>query len=579
MIYDLPQSPARPQARFNGLLQWIERRHRIILTTMLLLFVAALFGGLTIKLQQWGQGYDQIDYQQSIWNTTQGRFLEITHYRHTDSLWGMDFIPAILLIVPFYALAPSALTLNFFQALCIGLGALPTYAIARDRFNSKAAGLGWAAIYLLYPSTWFVTMSAPWQPRTLAVPLLLGAFYFMQKVRRSPSPPTPLAHAGARGDNSMKNPVCPSPLVGEGLGAKKRGASRAWWGFMLCLLAALTTRTDASLCVLAFGLLAAIWRMGWRWALPPIIVAVAWFVISTNTLVPMFYRSDYVPQEIRGGADACADYSKNWPGKSPQLAYYCHLGSSTSEIIVTILTRPLKVAQIVFIQPKMLYLLLMLLPLLFLPLLAPDAALPALPILAMNLLTNRPFQYTVREQYQTLVIPGLIIAAIIGSARLWEWWNRRRNTSQSAGKQHLGSGLGALWAILGSWRVALVCFIVYVALINISYKNPVLTTLLYKEDPARVATMVQMANLVPPDAPLAVTSFLAPNMMPRRQIYYFPNSPSFPPLERAEYLFIDTRAAALETEEGRRVMAEVRNSGRWHILADKDELLLLKRVR
>ncbi|MDZ4721729.1 MAG: DUF2079 domain-containing protein, partial [Roseiflexaceae bacterium] len=179
MIYDLPQSPARPQARFNGLLQWIERRHRIILTTMLLLFVAALFGGLTIKLQQWGQGYDQIDYQQSIWNTTQGRFLEITHYRHTDSLWGMDFIPAILLIVPFYALAPSALTLNFFQALCIGLGALPTYAIARDRFNSKAAGLGWAAIYLLYPSTWFVTMSAPWQPRTLAVPLLLGAFYFM----------------------------------------------------------------------------------------------------------------------------------------------------------------------------------------------------------------------------------------------------------------------------------------------------------------------------------------------------------------------------------------------------------------
>jgi hypothetical protein len=364
---------------------------------------------------------------------------------------------------------------------------------------------------------------------------------------------------------------------------------------MLCLLAALTTRTDASLCVLAFGLLAAIWRMGWRWALPPIVVAVAWFVISTNLLVPMFYRSDYVPQEIRGGADACADYSKNWPGKSPQLAYYCHLGSSTSEIIVTILTRPLKVAQIVFIQPKMLYLLLMFLPLLFLPLLAPDALLPALPILAMNLLTNRPFQYTVREQYQTLVIPGLIIAAIVGSARLWQWWQQQR-IGQDSEQQRVGSRrsvlgarfsvpqfrsflvLGSWFSALGSWRVALVAMILFVALINISYKNPVLTTVLYREDPARVATMAQMAKLVPPDAALAVTSFLAPNMMPRREIFYFPNSPSFPPLERAEYLFIDTRAAALETEEGRNVMAEVRSSGAWQVLADKDELLLLKRV-
>jgi hypothetical protein len=302
-------------------------------------------------------------------------------------------------------------------------------------------------------------------------------------------------------------------------------------------------------------------------------------------LVPMFYRSDYVPQEIRGGADACADYSKNWPGKSPQLAYYCHLGSSTSEIIVTILTRPLKVAQIVFIQPKMLYLLLMFLPLLFLPLLAPDALLPALPILAMNLLTNRPFQYTVREQYQTLVIPGLIIAAIIGSARLLEWWQRRQRrpivqdsvpSERIAIRAYRLSVLGSVGAY--SYTRVLIAMILFVALINISYKNPVLTTLLYREDPARVATMAQMAKLVPPDAALAVTSFLAPNMMPRREIFYFPNSPSFPPLERAEYLFIDTRAAALETEEGRRVMADVRSSGAWQVLADKDELLLLKRV-
>jgi Predicted membrane protein (DUF2079) len=514
------------------ILPWVERRSRAALGLMTGLFVLALFAGLTLKLQGWGQGYDQIDYQQSIWNTTQGRFLEISHYRHTDHLWGMDFIPAILLIVPFYALLPSALTLNFFQALCMGLGALPTYAAARDRLGSRLAGLGFAAIYLLYPSTWFATMSAPWQPRTLAVPLLIGAFYFLQRGMAERAKP--------------RAPQGRAPL----------------WGYLACLGAALLTRTDASLCVLAFGLLALAWRAGWRWALPPIIVAAAWFALSTSVFVPSFYRSDYQPQEVRGGADACEDYSKNWPGKSPQLAYYCHLGASAGEIVTTIVTQPIRVAQIVLTPPKMSYLLLMLLPLLLLPLLAPDAALPALPILALNLLTNRPFQYTVREQYQTLVIPGLIIAAIVGAARLWEWWRRRE--PRAAPRRH-ALAMGAL--------------ILAALLANLGYRNPVATTLLYREEPERIAAMRELAAMVPPGAPLAATSFLAPNMMPRRYIYYFPNSPSFPPIERADYLFIDMRAAALDTEVGRAAMAEVLTSGRWQLVASRADLQLFRQVR
>lgn len=552
------------------LLPWVERRSRAMLGVMVGLFVLALFAGLTVKLQSWGQGYDQIDYQQSIWNTTQGRFLEISHYRHTDHLWGMDFIPAILLIVPFYALLPSALTLNFFQALCMGLGALPTYAAARDRFGSRLAGLGFAAVYLIYPSTWFATMSAPWQPRTLAVPLLIGAFYFLQRGMQQ---------------------------------SGHRGGDAPFRGYLLCLAAALLTRTDASLCVLAFGLLALIWRMGWRWVIPPIGLALIWFGLSTSVFVPSFYRSDYHPQEVRG-ADACDDYSKNWPGKSPQLAYYCHLGGSAGEIVTTIVTQPLKVAQIVLTAPKMTYLLLMLLPLLLLPLLAPDAALPALPILALNVLTNRPFQYTVREQYQTLVIPGLIIAAIVGGARLWAWWESRRAPEpQSHGTterqlpvarnqaEREQRDRGPRAPQIGQQRSAHVCLgscaplIALLALIlsalvaNLAYRNPVVTTILYREDPARVAAMRELAAMVPPDAPLAATSFLAPNMMPRRYIYYFPNSPSFPPIERADYIFIDMRAAALDTDGGREAMAALHASGRWQLVAERSELQLFRQVR
>ncbi len=534
----------RSSIGIRSMLIAIERRATLALILLMALYGAILFFGLTFKYLNWAQGYDQIDYQQSIWNTTQGRFLEISHYRHTNHLWGMDFIPAILLIVPFYALFPSALTLNFFQAFFMALGALPVYGIARNRFNgSHLAGLGWALVYLLYPSLWFVTMSAPWQPRTLAIPALLGAFFFLQRA----------THQQARLHD---------------------------WGAYLGLLAlALTTRTDVSLVVAAFGVLAALWRAGWRWAAPPLVMGLAWFYLSTSVIVPSFYLPDYQVREGEIGAVTEGDYTDVWPGKSPQLAYYSHLGDSAGAILWTIVSRPIDVLRLMFTTDKVVYLALMVLPLALLPLLAPDVAILAAPPLLMNLLSLRPFQITVREQYQALVIPGLVLAAIIGAARLWGWWRAHRPSTPSRGaslsddqsiRQHSASTRGrwGLWLMLGVIGVATAT--------NLAYRNPVVTTVLYRESPERLAAMERLAMFIPPDAPLGVTSFLAPRMMPRRYIYYVPPDESFPPLERAKYLFIDTRAAALRTERHHDFLQHLRESGRWQVLAEEHDLLVLR---
>ncbi len=528
----------------NRLLVAIERRATLALIVLMALYGAILFFGLTFKYLNWAQGYDQIDYQQSIWNTTQGRFLEISHYRHTNHLWGMDFIPAILLIVPFYTLFPSALTLNFFQALFMALGALPVYGIARDRFNGSClAGLGWALVYLLYPSLWFVTMSAPWQPRTLAIPALLGAFFFLQRATR------------------------------------QQARLRDWGAYLGLLALALTTRTDVSLVVMAFGVLAALWRTGWRWAAPPLVIGLAWFYLSTSVIVPSFYLPDYQVREGEIGAVTEGDYTDVWPGKSPQLAYYSHLGDSAGAILWTIISRPIDVLRLMFTPDKVVYLALMLLPLALLPLLAPDVAILAAPPLLMNLLSLRPFQITVREQYQALVIPGLVLAAIIGAARLWGWWRAHRPSTPSHSaslsdnqsmRQHSASTRGhwGIWLMLGVIGVATAT--------NLAYRNPVVTTVLYRESPERLAAMERLAMFIPPDAPLGVTSFLAPRMMPRRYIYYVPPDESFPPLERAEYLFIDTRAAALRTERHHDFVQQLRESGRWQVLAEEHDLLVLR---
>lgn len=527
----------------------IKRRAGLALAALVALYIAILFFGLTFKYLNWAQGYDQIDYQQSIWNTTQGRFLEISHYRHTNHLWGMDFIPAILLLVPFYALFPSALTLNFFQALFMALGALPVYGIARDRFGgSRLAGLGWAFVYLLYPSLWFVTMSAPWQPRTLAIPALLGAFFFLQRA------------------------------------VAQRAGIRDWGAYLGLLALALTTRTDVSLVVAAFGVLAALWRTGWRWALPPLIMGVAWFYLSTSVIVPSFYLPDYQVRDGEIGAVTEGDYSEVWPGKSPQLAYYSHLGDSAGAILWTIASRPLDVLRLMFTPDKLVYLALMLLPLALLPLLAPDVAILAAPPLAMNLLSLRPFQITVREQYQALVIPGLILAAIIGAARLWLWWRARSEQAHAQGGSASAVSHEKIDAKAQRRNVfqavtLMIGIISVTAVTNLAYRNPVVTTALYRESPERLAAMERLAALIPPDAPLGVTSFLAPRMMPRRFIYYVPPDESFPPLERAEYLFIDTRAAALRTERHRDFVQQLRESGRWQVIAEEQDLLVLRQTQ
>lgn len=489
----------------------MSRRERWQLGILVCGYIVILWLGQGLKYHWWGQGYDQIDYEQSIWNTTQGRFLAISHYRHTDHLWGMDFSPAMLLIVPFYALFPSAYTLMFFQALFTGLGALPVYALSRSRFKQHWAAMTACCVYLLYPSLQFVTMTAPWQPRTLAIPAIMAAFWFFDQRRY------------------------------------------VWFGVML--LVTLTTRTDTALVVIAFGVLALIWRRSWQWWLMPIGLGVAWLYLSTQIIVPSFYRADYHPQVGQVAVDGSVDYAATWPGKSPQLAYYSHLGDSVGSILLNILTNPIKIATLMFTSAKLQYLFLLLLPLAFLPLLAPDVAILSLPIIGMNLLSTRVYQFTIREQYQALVIPGLILAAIIGMARLIGWLQRRNMPT-----------LKMPWFLIG--------IVVLSGIINIALKNPVLVTIRYHEKPERIALMESFKRDIPPDGAVAATSFLAPHLLPREQLYYLPNAPMFPSLDNADYLFIDARSAAMR-ETGQ--LATFQNDPAWEAIRQQDDLWLFRR--
>src|SRR3954471_24987532 len=123
--------------RFSAL---IERQAPRLLLAGMVLYVGVVFAASAFKYVHYGQGYDQVDFEQAIWNTVQGRPFEDSRFSFTGSIFGMDWMPMLFAFVPFYALAPSALTLFFLQILGAGLGAVPLYWLARDRLGSRLAG-------------------------------------------------------------------------------------------------------------------------------------------------------------------------------------------------------------------------------------------------------------------------------------------------------------------------------------------------------------------------------------------------------------------------------------------------------
>ena len=100
------QRESAPGVLRLNLLSRLEDYAPLLLTVTLVLWILILFGASFYKYETLGQGYDQVDFEQAIWNTIQGRIAEDSRFNFTGSVFGMDWMPMLLFFVPFYALLP-----------------------------------------------------------------------------------------------------------------------------------------------------------------------------------------------------------------------------------------------------------------------------------------------------------------------------------------------------------------------------------------------------------------------------------------------------------------------------------------
>ena len=149
-----------------------------------------LLGGLAL-VRHWtfhSTASDLAVFDQVLWNTIHGRFMESTLSLARcipHSFFGDHFSPALLLLLPLYALIPRPETLLLVQTVALALGVWPIYLLARHFLPPGAQRLVWVAAYILSACLSFVALY-DFHEITLAVAPLGFAMYFLATRRTLP---------------------------------------------------------------------------------------------------------------------------------------------------------------------------------------------------------------------------------------------------------------------------------------------------------------------------------------------------------------------------------------------------------
>jgi uncharacterized membrane protein len=163
--------------------------------------------------------------------------------------------------------------------------------------------------------------------------------------------------------------------------------------FAICAALACTTKEEIPLAVAGLGLWYALAR---RRRVAGIAIAIAGGAAAALALGVVAHYND--------GAD-------------PFAGRYEEVGGSPTGILKTLVSDPLTILRAAFDLDGLSYLLVLLVPLAFLPLAAPLALLPAIPELALNLLSSTDTQTSIHFHYVAPLVPALFAAAIFAAAR------------------------------------------------------------------------------------------------------------------------------------------------------------------
>ena len=230
---------------------------------------------------------------------------------------------------------------------------------------------------------------------------------------------------------------------------------------------------------------------------------------------------------------------------------YREVGGSATGILRTAVTDPITLLRVAFDAEGVRYLAELFVPLLLLPLGAPLALLPALPDLALNLLSSTRTQTSIHFHYTAPIVPGLIAAAVFAAKR-----------TRVPVEALVVSALAATY-VLGAL--------------------PVTGALPGGEDLQSDAWRVRehdrvagrALDLIPDDAVVTASNSLGAHLSGRRRIL------SFPRFDDARWVAVDETSPGyldrIAPAAYAAAIARLRRDERWRLVFEEDGVLVFRR--
>jgi uncharacterized membrane protein len=421
--------------------------------------------------------YDQIFYQ-----SAHGNFLGCNFVR-AEYHGSAHFDPILAILSPLYLLHPRAETILVLQSVWVGSGVIPVYLMTRHYVEGRAAALVAAACYALHPALHGANMYEFHSLTLASVPIMWTVYCFITKKR---------------------------------------------WQYWVALGVALLVREDVPLMLSALGFAgfmsaeAAMRRRG----LATILTCGIYFAVVKT----FFMTSKGVL--MQGGAES---YSFSY--------YYADMipdGKGVGGMILTLLTNPAFVLHHAITEAKVLYMVKLVGPLLFLPLLAKGWRWLFLYGLAFITLATREPVYSFGFQYSTVLLPFVFITFPLGLARLLDWFGPADGSQASAETaatprvSRAAARAAVLFACLGaslalSWKYGGV-------LENTAFRGGFFTVAreLTEEQRERFEWLEKTKATLDPKASVGVSNRTGPHLSNRKDVHFYGK-------KGTQYVFVDEK--------------------------------------
>jgi uncharacterized membrane protein len=407
-------------------------------------------------------------YDNIFYHSSHGNFLG-SNFIATGNHANAHFDAILVPLSPLYYIYPRAELLLVLQAIWCGAGVVPAYLLGRDHLRSAWAGVTLATAWALYPALHGANLYEFHSLTLLATPML-WLLYLLTT-----------------------------------------GRLRAYF---ILLPFVLLIREDASLLICCVAFAAVLTR-------DPRLVRAGWITIGVAALYFILVKTF-----VMGTADPLGGkYGFGW--------YYKDIspgGKGLTYILLSLLTNPTFAIDFALREPKVIYLLQLLLPLAFLPLFAKPWRVATVFGLFYLLLASRGPVFSIHFQYSVVLFPVLFALTPIGL----------RCLRDSDLPERIGLARPQLVAVL------LACVLASSLLMSWKFGGAVPNTsfrggwariphTLTQEQEKRYQAFRKFVDQIPADASVIATSRIAPHVSNRAEVWdYRHKGPT-------DYLLLDTR--------------------------------------